>query len=164
MKITKVCECCGKEKTLYESEYHGKVFFTCSKECQYIMQSRNGKEKWANLSPKKRAEWINKITSSHACDGQGFIDYWAEHNEKMLINTINALKNHKGGISVHDRHNLKISQSPCVLLRAHAIVMKDDPERLTTDFMQHLIGRKCRNYDEDETHLQQTEPEKSTSN
>lgn len=162
-KVTRVCECCGKEKTLYPSEINGKVFFTCSKECKHIMLGRNNKKMWAEMSPQKRAEWIDKINYGHSCDGQGFIDYWAVHNEKMLEHTVNAIKNHTGGIQVKERINMKLSQSPCVLLKAHAIIMKDDPERLQTSFIQELIGIRCRNHDENETHLQQTEPEKNTS-
>jgi hypothetical protein len=55
--------------------------------------------------------------------------------------TVTAMKNPDIG-----KHSIRteISRSPCVLLKAHAIVMKDDPERLTTGFLQHLIGRSCK--------------------
>lgn len=128
-----------------------------------VKQSKRGKEKWANLTPEQRKQWTDNINESHHCDGQGFIDYWADHNEKMLAHTVNAIQNHKGGISVTERIDMKISQSPCVLLKAHAIIMKDDPERLTTDFLQNLIGRKCRTNVKNETHLQQTEPKENAS-
>jgi len=31
----------------------------------------------------------------------------------------------------------------CEIIREHHEEMKDDPEHLTTEFMQMMIGRKC---------------------
>lgn len=162
IKIVKKCDCCGKEKLIYPSEVTGKIFFTCSKECRYVMVGRNNKRIWANLTPEQRKDCILKL-NHNPNNGKGFSSYWETHNIKMLNHTVTAIKNHNGMIGVQDRINLKISQSPCVLLKAHAILLKDDPERLTTAFCQTLMGIKCKNYDKDETNLQQTEPEENAS-
>ncbi len=34
--------------------------------------------------------------------------------------------------------------SVCAILKKHHLKLKDDPERLTTEFMQNLIGVKCK--------------------
>jgi hypothetical protein len=71
----------------------------------------------------------------------------ARKRRKISVShTINAMKNHN--VKSNSIRN-EISQSPCVLLKVHAIILKDDPERLTTNFLQNLIGRKC-NLDENE--------------
>lgn len=41
------------------------------------------------------------------------------------------------------RHFYYKSHNVCTILKRHAIDLKDDPEHLTTDFLQKLIGRDC---------------------
>ena len=36
-----------------------------------------------------------------------------------------------------------IPRGVCTLIQAHHEALKDDPERLTTDFMEEIIGVKC---------------------
>lgn len=64
----------------------------------------------------------------------------SSRHKLSIEHTVTAMKKHIGG-----NHSIKteISKNPCVVLKAHAIVMKDDPERLTTKFLQNLIGRSC---------------------
>jgi len=35
----------------------------------------------------------------------------------------------------------------CDIIKAHHDLLKDDPERLTTEFIQDQIGRRCKNID-----------------
>lgn len=116
------------------------------------MVGKNNKEVWNNLSEEEKEERIRKTMESRTNPGKGLTDYWKDHNTKMLEHTINMIKDHKGMVKVQERTKLKISQSPCVLLKAHAIVMKDDPERLTTEFCQKLMGIKS-DYDKNTTDL-----------
>jgi len=60
-----------------------------------------------------------------------------------------VLKGRLVGIDWHILHKGKnklkntIRQDPCISLQIHAYVMKGDPDCLTTEFMQKIIGRRC---------------------
>ncbi len=152
-RVVKVCDCCGKEKEVYEKDINGILFFTCSDKCKIIMLGRHNKKLWENLTPEERERRICKLNSAPKNNGKGLTEFWKVHNEKMLDHTVKIMKEHKGIVSVKERADLKLSQSPRVLLKAHAEVMKNDPERLTTEFCKNLMGIKC-NYDKNEKDIQ----------
>lgn len=37
----------------------------------------------------------------------------------------------------------EVKEHTCTIIREHHEEMKDDPEHLTTEFMQKMLGRKC---------------------
>ncbi len=43
-----------------------------------------------------------------------------------------------------DRKRLSMGSSVCKILENHHLELRDDPERLTTEFLQSLIGVKCK--------------------
>jgi len=47
------------------------------------------------------------------------------------------------GISAHRPRPTHRGDATCQILREHAEDMKDDPERLSTEFMQRMIGVRC---------------------
>jgi hypothetical protein len=162
-RIVKTCEVCGKEKVINPSRITGKTFFTCSKTCQYIMTGKLNKERWNNLTEEQREKQINRFSIYHKNKRIGFDKYWSAHNEKMLEHTVSVMKDHKGMVKDHERAGLNISKNPCILLKAHAILLKDDPERLTSDFCQNLMGRKCKDHDAHKTNLQRPESKEDAS-
>lgn len=55
---------------------------------------------------------------------------WQRENKETVNEYGRASREHK-------------SISDCVILQVHEEDLKDDPERLTTDFMKKLIGVEC---------------------
>jgi hypothetical protein len=59
------------------------------------------------------------------------------------------MKGHVSGVQwfLAHKHNINPSQNrrrdACLTIKLHHEEMKDDPERLTTDFIQKITGRKC---------------------
>jgi len=49
----------------------------------------------------------------------------------------------KQNIKFLPNYNVFKNKSICNILKQHAKELKDDPERLSTEFMQKLIGVKC---------------------
>jgi hypothetical protein len=154
--VTFACEWCGKEHTVAHSEYEGKKFHTCSKECQYAFVSVYLKEKWAQRTPEERKEH-GKKTGCGNQHGKGLIDYHKalrpERVERVLVyfNTptdrdefprnIRLMSGTKGATN---RYAEAIPMGACTMIAAHHELMKDDPERLTTAFMEEMCGVKCK--------------------
>ena len=49
----------------------------------------------------------------------------------------------KRGGSIHEKVIDPKRRDACVTMRVHHKEMKDDPEHLSTEFIQTVIGRKC---------------------
>jgi hypothetical protein len=59
---------------------------------------------------------------------------------KETPNPVNRTDTKTGGI---ERNDMKIPRNACTVIKAHHELMKDDSERLSTDFIQSTIGKKC---------------------
>jgi len=63
---------------------------------------------------------------------------------KGMCNTCYCCKYRKEHPEAVDKAlNNQSHKQTCDILKKHAIELKDDPERLTTKFMQALIGIEC---------------------
>jgi hypothetical protein len=128
------------------------------------------KDKWANLLPSERVAWKEKMCGG----GSGADNLIKYHNAKRPENvkkfvemmsvppdaTIDGSKPVryavKGG---SNKHNPRfdsddwLPRGTCTMIAAHHEMMKDDPERLTTAFMEELCGVdcKCKLYKKKET-------------
>lgn len=75
-------------------------------------------------------------------------------NGEIRINCVYYNKSKKIGITEYTRSHYKHSKKEimrskknvctCSILKQHAYDLKDDPERLSTEFLQKMIGVKCK--------------------
>ncbi len=113
----KVCRRCGKEEF-----YAKELCYSCYRR-QWL---KNNPEKYEHVK-KKNVQYTKELWKKHP-----------ELKEKSLLKFIES-KTHK---ELKESESLK--KQTCKILREHAEEMKDDPEHLTTEFMQKLIGIKCK--------------------
>lgn len=155
MKITKTCEWCGKTKSLLPSDAHGKVFFTCSPECRGKMMGKIMREKWEALTPEEHKAWSDKIGKNQ--NGKGLIDYHKALRPARVSIVVQKMMNpntEKGDRNGNKGHSEKpnprldadewMPRGTCTMIAAHHEMLKHDPERLTTEFMQKMCGVDCK--------------------
>lgn len=65
--------------------------------------------------------------------------YYTFSNKIHINNYTRSFYKHKKINIEHSKKNI----STCSILKQHAYDLKNDPERLSTKFMQKLIGVKC---------------------
>jgi hypothetical protein len=144
---TKVCSRCKVEKDLSEFNKHSKY--------------KDGHEYWCRkcVSLYRREKYLEKHPKSGYA-GDGVKKYWENLSEGDKEKRIKKL--HEGTKKYWEEkaplpnsyqrkfdpwHKEKLKwtiPSVCRALRVHAIQLKDDPERLTTDFIKDLAGIKKR--------------------
>ncbi len=134
--LIKVCSQCGKEqikaKCLCASCYNKQYFKDNPK--KYEHQKRRTSQ-WNKDNPEKvketRKKWkINNPDRVKEHRKRDNLKYFKTHPEQKA-KALESLKN-------------IFKAQTCKILREHAKEMKDDPEHLTTEFMQKLIGIKCK--------------------
>jgi hypothetical protein len=152
-RIEMVCDNCGKHMFVTKSRTYGKKFFSCSITCRDILTRKCLKEHWDSMTPEQREERVRKITQTDDGHEKGFKAYWTKHNEKMVLLVATQLMHPKVIMTTRERKKANLSTNTCVMLKAHARVMREDPERLTSEFCQQIINKDCGINDKNETNL-----------
>lgn len=145
--VTFTCDYCGKEKTVPKRDFRGKCFHTCSIKCKHGMMGIYMNMKWENLPPKKRDEWLARIRKN----GRGLIAYHKALRPEKVAKVIKYMENirpaTRNQIKGHAAGRLGVGGIPtgvCTLIAAHHEMLKDDPERLSTEFMEKICGVDCK--------------------
>jgi hypothetical protein len=156
--ITFKCDCCGKEKTVPTWRYRGKLYHTCSDECRYKKLKEHMTKVWGELTPEKRKEWASKVGHGKG-NGEGLRNYHRTMRPARVAKVIEIMTTPVGEIQpgeryqhrgVHTRYNPRfdkeryIPMGTCTLIAAHHELLKDDPERLSTEFMQKMCRVECK--------------------
>jgi hypothetical protein len=157
--VTFICDFCGKEKTVRKGDFHGKVFHTCSKSCQYALLGDYLKQKWALLTPGQQKERIDKIQSKNGGSGgnTALVEYHKKKRPERVAKALEIMttpvpKTPKSFIeryAIRGKSNKKIRKGNpsaggvCATIEAHHEMLKNDPERLSTEFIQTIVGKKC---------------------
>ena len=135
----KLCKYCGIEKDEFEFHKDKRLKSGISNICKACYNKQNRKRIIENLKndPVKRAK-NNKYQRSwfkNKCDSDP--EFRLKRNElKREWYKINKEK--KGPKVKEPRDNLI-----CKIIREHHELMKDDPQRMSTEFIQEIVGRKC---------------------
>lgn len=137
------------------SDVHGVVFQACSLKCKCNLMSNVMKEKWANLTPEQYSDWCAKLGKNNK-GGRGFINYHKKLRPERVKRVIAAMTSPSGigvrngckGKSEKDNQRLHgdewMPRGTCTLIAAHHEMLKDDPERLTTEFIEKLCNIDCK--------------------
>jgi hypothetical protein len=157
-KIPYTCDWCGKVKWIHPSNANGVVFHACSDACKHELTRKRHKEWWENLSPERRAE----VTShSGGNNGKGLSDYHKSLRPERVKQVIDVMGTPPIPITPENRFSRKgrgnrnprvtdarghqnLPRGTCTILAAHHEMMKDDPERLSTEFMQKICNVNCK--------------------
>lgn len=153
--ITFNCAWCGKVKTVSMHDYEGRKYHTCSKVCQYALMGVVLKEKWAKATPEQRAAHGKKTGANQ--DGRGLIAYHKALRParvKRVLEYFNTptdrdefprnVRTREGTKGATNRYNEGIPMGACTIIAAHHELLKDDPERLSTAFLEDMCGVKCK--------------------
>jgi hypothetical protein len=157
----KVCDWCGKEKELRITDANnGKVFFTCSRSCRGHMVGLMAKERWANYTPEQRKALVEKMHVGNSYTGEALVEYHRSQRPDrvakfiMMTSAQTRIPKRKTsqGAYVHSKPATNprlhadewLPRGTCTVIAAHHEMLKDDPDRLTTDFMEKMCGVKCR--------------------
>lgn len=148
-KVIVTCDLCGKsfsvqrKTALRESNFHA-----CPGECRNTLRSVYAKAAWAALTPEERE---NRLIINNSAKGlrdyhkslrpervEKVVKFMSEPPKKMPA----RYRYTTTGVN-HSRYDAEIPQGVCTILAAHHEMLKDDPERLSTEFMQDIIGTNC---------------------
>ena len=107
-----------------------------------------------NRPPKKELErlWIverkstGEIGKQYGCCSMTVLKWL--HYYEISIRACDKLQQHHRLMKRQDAnkplpHNRNTHKTVCGVLKDHAEDLKDDPERLSTEFLQRIIGVKC---------------------
>jgi hypothetical protein len=154
-KIWITCDWCGKRKYLLPSCARGVQFQSCSVECRSKLTAKFMKEKWKNLTPEERIKWTTKINPENIL-GQGLIAYHKKLRPARVARVIEVMtapvpktypherNANKGESGKGNRIEEAMPRGTCTLIAAHHEMMKNDPERLSTEFMQKMCRVNCK--------------------
>lgn len=131
-----------------------KISNLTSEQIRRIKQANSMREHWASKTPEDREIWISRMKEGRDPDNHnnanGLIEYHNLMRPERVAKAVEFLKEPPAGVdrnarkgSNHNRQEAGISNGVCVLLAAHHELLKDDPERLSTEFLEGLIGIKC---------------------
>ena len=152
-KIPYTCEWCGKTKLIYRSEANGTTFQACSVECRRNLQSVYHKKWWANLTPEERVS-----VTQHAGNPKGLIEYHRKRRPlkikkilELMQTPVEGTKPHERNLGRGEKYNPRLHKQgsshvfgTCAVISAHHELLKDDPERLSTEFMQKICKVNCK--------------------
>lgn len=119
--IKEMCKTCYSRKYREEHPERQKRDRECSK--KYAKEHPDKIKKW-------RREWQRKNPDKVREHQRRY----REKHPEVKIKALNYLKKHE-----KDIHKKQV----CRILKKHAEDLKDDPERLSTEFLQKIIGIKC---------------------
>ncbi len=154
------CDWCGKIIDVHQYRLKQK-FVTCSKECKYNMLREYMQDKWDNLTPEQRDVWTSKLgAKDRANDGNSnglsayhkslrparvkeVVEKMSQPAERTSPNGRNANKGQSGKYNPRTDPDHWLPRGTCTLIAAHHEMLKDDPERLSTDFMQKICRVNC---------------------
>jgi hypothetical protein len=118
------------------------------------------KEKWANLTPKERGVWkANLKKAAQDRGGNGFIQYYKKLRPAKVKKVIEMMNNPIESTQPGDRYTVKgkskkanprldggewMPRGTCTLIAAHHEMLKHDPERLSTEFIEKMCGVDCK--------------------
>ena len=156
-QIELTCDWCGKV-WMAEPSRRRPTFTTCSHECRAKAMAVYMKEKWGALTPEERTAWRAKLgKGDHA--GQGLIDYHKGLRPDRVKKVIEMMSTPIGKTRAGGRYHVKgksgkanprldgeewMPKGTCTLIAAHHEMLKDDPERLTTAFMEKMCEVDCK--------------------
>ena len=92
--------------------------------------------------PCRSKEW--ELKYKHECEEKNLkhrLTYLKQKKSKLLEQEDKRLKDLK---YLKKNKEKKLNTKTCKILKEHVKEMKNDPEHLTTKFMQKLIGIKCK--------------------
>jgi len=165
MPIEKTCDWCGKTDWVSpQRARRGTRYYTCSKKCKAKMQGKFMKEVWANLTPEARNAWEAHLRSAWNADsrthytGQGLIDYHKALRPDRVKKVIEMMSAPTKAVGTKTRYANKgkanknprlqgdewLPRGTCTMIAAHHEMLKNDPERLTTEFMEEMCGVDCK--------------------
>lgn len=120
------------------------------------------KEKWANLTPKERGVWkANLKKAAQDSGGIGFIKYYKKLRPAKVKKVIEMMNNPIESTQPGGRYAVKgksgkinprfqgkgenwLPRGTCTLIAAHHEMLKHDPERLSTEFIEKMCGVDCK--------------------
>lgn len=73
-------------------------------------------------------------TQKHKKEHQELVHKWYEKNKEKIAEASKTRR----------KERRPVGTTTCKILKNHYLKLKDDPERLTTEFLQSLIGIKCK--------------------
>jgi len=135
--------------------YQGRKHHTCSKECKHALIGVVLKEKWAKATPEQRAAHGQKTGVNQ--NGNSLIEYHKALRParvKRVLEYFNTptdrsefprnARIREGTKGVTNRYNEGIPMGACTIIAAHHELLKNDPERLSTAFLEDMCGVKCK--------------------
>lgn len=106
-------------------------YVACSKECQRYLSSIFQSKEWQSLSEKER----NKF------GGRFGMKYWYQNREAEQVAKVTKYlqANKRSQMAKVSRYMPKKAET---ILKAHSEVLGNDPNCLTPEFMEKIIGKK----------------------
>jgi len=69
---------------------------------------------------------------------------WRENNKELFKKRAREYQQKRRDDGLVKKYNkLELEKETCEIIKKHHENMKDDPESLSTEFIQNIIGRKC---------------------
>jgi len=160
-RITIICDWCGKTKEIYLKNSINTQFKACSASCKRHLMSKFMKDKWANLTQEEYEHWVDNQSDGHrGQEGKGLTDYHKSLRPAKVSKLIEMMKSPTKEVgSNKDRYTAKgkgktknprltgdewMPRGTCTVIAAHHEMLKDDPERLSTAFIQKMCRVDCK--------------------
>lgn len=156
-QVEMTCSYCGKVQMVEASRLRP-VFNTCSHKCRAKMMSVFMKDRWESLNPEQRAAWKAKLGGGeHA--GKGLSDYHKGLRPERVKKVIEMMSTPIAPTEAGGRWKVKgksgkvnprldgedwMPKGTCTLIAAHHEMLKHDPERLSTEFLEKICGVNCK--------------------
>ena len=165
-KIPYTCDWCGKIKMIPPSSANGTVFHACSNKCKYKLLSKTHKDWWKNLTPEQRNLIKIHMSENNHQQGEGLIEWHRALRPARVKKIIEIMSTppipvtpkeryaHRGRGHRNPRRDFveELPRGTCTMIAAHHEMLKNDPERLSTEFMEKMcrVNCKCKRTKEEE--------------